>query len=84
MTGALYAMGIPLQEGLALAVLTHGLRFAYSYTVAAAFTLGILALLSIPHLRPPFTPTFRSPTPGRLPVCRASPVGDGESCWCRF
>ena len=39
MTGALYAMGIPWQEGLALAVLTHGLKFAYSYTVAAAFTL---------------------------------------------
>ncbi len=39
MTGALYAMGVPWQEGLALAVLTHGLKFAYSYTVAAAFTL---------------------------------------------
>lgn len=39
MTGALYALGIPWQEGLALAVLTHGLKFAYSYTVAAAFTL---------------------------------------------
>ena len=39
MTGALYALGVPWQEGLALAVLTHGLKFAYSYTVAAAFTL---------------------------------------------
>ena len=39
MTGALYALGIPWEEGLALAVLTHGLKFAYSYTVAAAFTL---------------------------------------------
>ncbi len=39
MTGALYAIGVPWQEGLALAVLTHGLKFAYSYTVAAAFTL---------------------------------------------
>ena len=39
MTGALYAMGVPWQEGLALAVLTHGLKFAYSYTVAAVFTL---------------------------------------------
>ena len=39
MTGALYALGVPWEEGLALAVLTHGLKFAYSYTVAAAFTL---------------------------------------------
>ena len=39
MTGGLYAMGIPWEQGLALAVLTHGLKFAYSYTVAAAFTL---------------------------------------------
>ena len=39
MTGALYALGIPWEQGLALAVLTHGLKFAYSYTVAAAFTL---------------------------------------------
>ena len=39
MTGALFAMGVPWQEGLALAVLTHGLKFAYSYTVAAVFTL---------------------------------------------
>ena len=39
MTGALYALGVPWEQGLALAVLTHGLKFAYSYTVAAAFTL---------------------------------------------
>ena len=39
MTGALYALGIPWEEGLALAVLTHGLKFAYSYTIAMAFTL---------------------------------------------
>ena len=39
MTGALYALGIPWEEGLALAVLTHGLKFAYSYTVAAMFTM---------------------------------------------
>ncbi len=39
MTGALYALGIPWEEGLALALLTHGLKFAYSYAVAAAFTL---------------------------------------------
>ena len=42
MTGALFAIGVPWQEGLALAVLTHGLKFAYSYTVAAAFTLVAL------------------------------------------
>ncbi len=42
MTGALYALGVPWQEGLALAVLTHGLKFAYSYTVATAFTLVAL------------------------------------------
>lgn len=39
MTGALYAQGIPWEQGLALAVLTHGLKCAYSYTVTAAFTL---------------------------------------------
>ena len=39
MTGALYSMGVPWQEGLALAILTHGLKFAYSYTFAAVFTL---------------------------------------------
>ena len=39
MTGALYALGVPLPEGLALAALTHGLKFAYSYTVAAAFAV---------------------------------------------
>ncbi len=39
MTGALYAHGVPWEEGLALAVLTHGLKFGYSYTVALAFTL---------------------------------------------
>ncbi len=39
MTGALYSLGVPWQEGLAVAVLTHGLKFAYSYTLAAIFTL---------------------------------------------
>ena len=39
MTGALYAHGVPWEQGLALAVATHGLKFAYSYTVALAFTL---------------------------------------------
>ena len=39
MTGALYALGVDWQEGLAIAVLTHGLKFAYSYSVALVFTL---------------------------------------------
>ena len=39
MTGALAAVGIPVDQGLALAVLTHGLKFAYSYSVAAVLTL---------------------------------------------
>ena len=39
MTGALYSLGVPWQEGLAVAVLTHGLKFAYSYTFAVGFTL---------------------------------------------
>ena len=50
MAGALYAHGIPFQEGLALAALTHGLKFAYSYTVALAFTLT--AVRYIPELNP--------------------------------
>ena len=44
MTGALYALGIPPEQGLALSVLTHGLKFAYSYTVAAAFTLAVAGM----------------------------------------
>ena len=55
MTGALYALGIPWQEGLAVAVLTHGMKFAYSYTVAAAFTLvavrGMLPFKGLSALR---------------------------------
>ncbi len=39
MTGALFALGVDWQEGLAVAVLTHGLKFAYSYSVAVLFTL---------------------------------------------
>ncbi len=39
MTGALAALGIPVDQGLAVAVLTHGLKFAYSYSVAAVLTL---------------------------------------------
>ena len=44
MTGALYALGIPPEQGLALSVLTHGLKFAYSYTVAAACALAVLGV----------------------------------------
>ena len=50
MTGALYAHGVPWEQGLALAIATHGLKFAYSYTVALAFTLT--ALRKLPELRP--------------------------------
>ena len=50
MTGALYAHGVPWEQGLALAVATHGLKFAYSYTIALAFTLT--AFRSLPELNP--------------------------------
>ena len=50
MTGALYAHGVPWEQGLALAVATHGLKFAYSYTVSLAFTLT--ALRKLPELNP--------------------------------
>ena len=50
MTGALYAHGVPWEQGLALAVATHGLKFAYSYTVALAFTLT--AFKKLPELNP--------------------------------
>ena len=50
MTGALYAHGVPWEQGLALAVATHGLKFAYSYTVALAFTLT--AVGKLPELNP--------------------------------
>ena len=50
MTGALYAHGVPWEQGLALAVATHGLKFAYSYTVALAFTLT--AFSKLPELNP--------------------------------
>ena len=50
MTGALYTYGVPWEQGLALAVTTHGLKFAYSYTVALAFTLT--ALPKLPELNP--------------------------------
>ena len=38
MTAALAAHGVPWNEGLALATLTHSLKFAYSYTIALAFS----------------------------------------------
>ena len=50
MTGALYAHGVPWEQGLALSVATHGLKFAYSYTVALAFTLT--AFGKLPELNP--------------------------------
>ncbi len=50
MSGALYAHGIPFEEGLALAALTHALKFAYSYTVSLAFTLT--AARHLPELNP--------------------------------
>ena len=50
MTGALYAHGVPWEQGLALAVTTHGLKFAYSYTVALVFTLT--AFSKLPELNP--------------------------------
>ena len=50
MTGALYAHGVPWEQGMALAVTTHGLKFAYSYTVALAFTLT--AVGKLPELNP--------------------------------
>ena len=50
--GALYALGVPMPEGLALAALTHGLKFAYSYTVAAAFAVvAVRDLLPVRGLR---------------------------------
>ncbi len=39
MTGILVLQGMPPQEALALAVLTHGLKFAYAFTLAPALAL---------------------------------------------
>ena len=39
MTGALYALGTPVEQALVLAVVTHGLKFAYAYSVALGFSL---------------------------------------------
>ena len=50
MTGALAAYGISWNEGLALATLTHSLKFAYSYTVALVFSA--IALRGVAELSP--------------------------------
>ena len=51
MTGALYAHGVSAEEALALAVLTHGLKFAYSYSVGLGFTLfGVRDLIGAAFL----------------------------------
>ena len=50
MTLALHEHGVSLDDALTLAVLTHGLKFAYSYTVALAFTLT--AFRKLPELNP--------------------------------
>ena len=50
MAGALYSLGIPFEEGLAIAALTHALKFAYSYTISLAFTLTIVR--RFPKLNP--------------------------------
>ena len=39
MAGALYAHGMSFDDALTLAVFTHGLKFAYSYTVGLLFTV---------------------------------------------
>ena len=39
MTGALLAVGMSFDDALALAVFTHGLKFAYSYTVGLLFAV---------------------------------------------
>jgi len=45
MTTVLIFVGVPAEDALALAVVTHGLKFAYSLTVGFAFTLGEAFLL---------------------------------------
>ncbi|HEY8490101.1 MAG TPA: lysylphosphatidylglycerol synthase domain-containing protein [Dehalococcoidia bacterium] len=40
MTGALALYGVPAEQGLVLAALAHGLKFAYSFTVGLAFAAG--------------------------------------------
>ena len=48
MTAALQAQGMPGGEALTLAVLTHGLKFAYSFALGAPLTL--LAFSGLPSL----------------------------------
>ena len=48
MTAALQAQGMPGGEALTLAVLTHGLKFAYSFALGAPLTL--LAFSGLPTL----------------------------------
>ena len=50
MTLALHEHGVALDDALTLAVLTHGLKFAYSYTLAPGFVL--LALGDMSALNP--------------------------------
>ncbi len=66
MTGALHSQGVLLHEGLALAVLTHGLKFGYSYTVSLAFTL--IAVKQLPALNP--LKSFRGTADGRKAASR--------------
>ena len=47
MTLALHEHGVALDDALTLAVLTHGLKFAYSYTLALGFTLAAIGGLSM-------------------------------------
>ena len=37
MTGALFALGVPAEQALVVAVVTHGLKFAYAYSVGLVF-----------------------------------------------
>ena len=39
MTGALYALGVPAEQALVIAVVTHAMKFAYAFAVSPAFTL---------------------------------------------
>ena len=39
MSGALVALGMPLEQALVLAVVTHGLKFAYAFSVGLAFAV---------------------------------------------
>ena len=69
MTGAFYAPDVPWEQGLALSVATHGLIFAYSYTVALAFTLT--AFGKLPELNPSAESAVRQTGPRPPPVSRS-------------